>query len=579
MTFFGHFLEWRTKTLALAVYSLWMALALGTVLPSPAFAGGSIEGSIGADEGSGPGTMSGGARLCTETQVIVPELAHEVESDPIPTETITMDDGTQFEAKSRFLMVAFYWGTSETAIVDVLNQHNLGVRDAFPETFVVNVCWDDERSLGDVAQSLWQEPVVEDVMPNLAVEPAYNPTEVWQQFGIEKYYPPSPDNVDEQNPLDWLQWWIAKAKFHKAWNKLLDEWQEEEDQQVKVAVVDTGVDRYRTDTAYAGHPDFINSDGSNQITLWGVSAGRSYGKGTACGPNRGFPPDNVDAHGTAVAGIIGAAHNGTGIAGITMRYAQIVPVQVRITGGQDSKWWTAALINALYKIWECRNNLENPRIINISYAIGKYGWIQRQTEYVPLWRAVHYLYERGYIVIAAAGNTGEEKEYYPAAWDFALGVTGLSRLRCKGDWFTEGSVYGIWYDASGYFGKPSRPGNPCGESPTFFSPLFQGLVTLDIRGSAGFNPGNDFSPSGDYHDLFSGTSAATPMVTGLVALMRVLQPWWTFSQVRQALIDSSEGNLDAPLFGELGCKAGQPNCKLPGIINAEAAVILAHSGG
>jgi hypothetical protein len=33
MTFFGHFLEWRTKTLALAVYSLWMALAL-TVLPA-----------------------------------------------------------------------------------------------------------------------------------------------------------------------------------------------------------------------------------------------------------------------------------------------------------------------------------------------------------------------------------------------------------------------------------------------------------------------------------------------------------------------------------------------------------------
>jgi hypothetical protein len=67
-------------------------------------------------------------------------------------------------------------------------------------------------------------------------------------------------------------------------------------------------------------------------------------------------------------------------------------------------------------------------------------------------------------------------------------------------------------------------------------------------------------------------------VAGLAALVRVIKPSWTLSQIRQALIATSEGNLDTR-YGPPGCKAGQPGCKLPGIISAEAAVIYAHNGG
>jgi subtilisin family serine protease len=320
----------------------------------------------------------------------------------------------------------------------------------------------------------------------------------------------------------------------------------------RVVVVDSGVDRYRTDTAYAEHPDFVNSDGSNQITLRGISAGRGW-SGTACANNRGFPPIYT-AHGTAVAGIVGAANrNAKGIAGIVRRHAQIIPAQVRES--RPNWYFGFAVANALYMIGVCWNQLDNPRIVSISIIFYKGSSFDNYFGYTPIKRAIQWLTDSGGVtVVAAAGNQDQNVNGYPAAFDEVIGVTGLARsyykakraASCEG-----GSNYGTWYEVSGYYG--------CEDAKTDLTAFWKMIPTLDISGARGYvGLGDYYSRSGDYHVGFSGTSAAAPMVSGLVALMRSADMFLNFDQVRQIIIESQHPNID-DRYDFVGCRGASPD--------------------
>lgn len=69
-----------------------------------------------------------------------------------------------------------------------------------------------------------------------------------------------------------------------------------------------------------------------------------------------------------------------------------------------------------------------------------------------------------------------------------------------------------------------------------------GVTTTDLVGNAGYNPTQDGTPitQRDYTDEFNGTSAATPIVSGVIALMLHANPNLGWRDVKEILLRSSK---------------------------------------
>src|SRR5262249_46661698 len=87
-------------------------------------------------------------------------------------------------------------------------------------------------------------------------------------------------------------------------------------------------------------------------------------------------------------------------------------------------------------------------------------------------------------------------------------------------------------DSDGYVSSYSNPGvNLLVVAPT-------GIPTTDLTGNDGFKEkvaNNAAYPSGNYDPWFGGTSAATPVVTGVVALMLQANPELGWRDVKEIL--------------------------------------------
>jgi len=104
-----------------------------------------------------------------------------------------------------------------------------------------------------------------------------------------------------------------------------------------------------------------------------------------------------------------------------------------------------------------------------------------------------------------------------------------------------------------------------------------GIVTTDRTGTAGYNPATSAN-GGDYADDFGGTSSATPLVSGVVALMLQANPNLGWRDVQHVLARSARKN-DATDVGWSQNAAGRwINDKYGfGMIDATAAVSLAST--
>ena len=205
-----------------------------------------------------------------------------------------------------------------------------------------------------------------------------------------------------------------------------------------VALLDTGVD----DT----HPDLM------ERTLQGYN----------------FVDDNalttdINSHGTACAGIIiGAGKNPDSTKGIAPA-AYLLPVKVMDDNGKGNSF--AVIEGIVYAVDR------GAKIINLS--IGTVG------DSVILREAIDYAISKGAVVIAAAGNDGEEKTLMPA---------GYKNVICVG------AVDGA---------KLHAPFSNYGDKIDVVAPGVAVYTT---------------APDGRYKS-FTGTSAATPFVSGAVAAL------------------------------------------------------------
>jgi subtilisin family serine protease len=195
--------------------------------------------------------------------------------------------------------------------------------------------------------------------------------------------------------------------------------------------------------------------------------------------NSDADPADDHGHGTSVAGVVAArADNHEGGAGICSR-CSVMPVKVLDSTGSGNDTLIAAGI-----VWAVDRGA---KVINLS--LGGPGASQE------LANAIGYATGKGVVVVAAAGNAGTTMPFYPAADSRAISVAATTVADRRYSW----SNFGSWV-------RVTAPG--CNIAPIL----------------------------GGGYGSFCGTSSASPLVAGLVALELSAEPAATAKDVEQALV-------------------------------------------
>jgi subtilisin family serine protease len=203
----------------------------------------------------------------------------------------------------------------------------------------------------------------------------------------------------------------------------------------------------------------------------------------------GIGASDLEGHGTAVAGIIAArANNHQGIAGICWS-CSILPVKVlndQAEGSMDQ------LAEGIVKAADA-----GARVVSMSLG-GPAGS-------GTLDEAISYAVAKDVILVAAAGNNSSSTPFYPAANPSVLSVAGTNEADRLYPW----SDFGTWV-------RLAAPG--CNPAPAV---------------------------GGGYAN-FCGTSSATPVVSGLIALALSIRPDLSRDEIARALSDGSESVTSLP---------------------------------
>ena len=236
-----------------------------------------------------------------------------------------------------------------------------------------------------------------------------------------------------------------------------------------------------------------------------------------------------EGHGTFVAGLAAAAgNNSRGISGIAWN-ARILPVKVLDCTATGRIADAAAGIRYAARM--------GADVINVSFGATSDSLVLRE--------AVQEAQARGAIIVASAGNESQQSLTYPAAYPGVISVAASGRLTEQGvDYRSLASFTnfgGVDVMAPGVGVISTVPESACGT---------RGWVCLD----------------GPYASA-SGSSFATPIVTGAVALLRARYPDLSPMLLRALLLDSRQaGTLSSdPGLLDIGAALERP------IYEAEAA--------
>lgn len=263
----------------------------------------------------------------------------------------------------------------------------------------------------------------------------------------------------------------------------------------------------------------VVDDGVNPHEDFNLSHG--YTPGLSGGDGTSY---DLEGHGASVAGIIGGLHNGKGIKGVAPGVT-IISINVFAAGYTDSEFATAmedaiddgADVFSL-SIW--MSDSEDSDIINdaFDYAAnsGRGGL--------------------GCPIVVAAGNIGSSQDIgFPANLPYAITV-GQSDPRTNSRYTYSGT----------------------GSELDLMAPSVGSVVTTDLPGLIGYD-------DGDYTFDFGGTSAATPMVSGVAALVLSVDPTLTDTEVKNLMNSTA-----SPMY-----TSGWDTFTGHGRVDAYAAVVAA----
>ncbi|AEY92073.1 serine protease [Streptomyces hygroscopicus subsp. jinggangensis 5008] len=238
----------------------------------------------------------------------------------------------------------------------------------------------------------------------------------------------------------------------------LDElWSQSKGKDVKVAVIDTGVDTAnpqltRAVAASLGH-NFLPSKDSK-----GEPIDRGNSQGTT---------DTV-GHGTRVAGIIAARPmKGTGFVGLAPE-ATIVPIKQNDAEGHGTARTLAQAIRHAIKV--------KAGVINISQDTA--NAIAPDED---LHRAVDEALAAGIVVVASAGNDGlggNQKKTYPASYDGVLAVAASDRNNERAAFSQSGDFVGVAAPGVDMISTVPKGGHCPDNGTSFSAPFVAGVAAL-----------------------------------------------------------------------------------------------------
>ncbi len=271
---------------------------------------------------------------------------------------------------------------------------------------------------------------------------------------------------------------------------------------VIVAVIDTGIE--------VTHPDLRQN-------IW-VNTGEIPGNGIDDDGN-GFVDDingydfgefrgemtDAQGHGTAVAGTIGAVGgNGIGVTGVAWNVS-LMGLKIADRNGALS---TAAIIGAHDYVTMMRGRGINVVVSNNSYGAFAPEFYEDQVDgFVAEAEAIRRWINSGGIFVAAAGNDGADNDQDFTAFPASYNVPGIISVAAtdNNDGLAGFSNFGA-------------------QKVDLAAPGVD-IYTTQINSNYGFT---------------SGTSFASPMVAGAVALLKTVKPNASAVEVREALINSAD---------------------------------------
>jgi subtilisin family serine protease len=187
---------------------------------------------------------------------------------------------------------------------------------------------------------------------------------------------------------------------------------EEGDQRVTTAIVDTGV--------VVGHPEFQRKCLAGYDTC-DLGMGQVNSDVKLVGDSRGFDynPNDEVGHGCHVAGIIGAQgwEIPPGVGGKTLLLpVRVLAAAVKPQGSRRMGVGALSDINAGMKV-ACDLGAD---VINMSFGTPASSVDDRASQ--PHARVIAYALHYGCVLVAAAGNSGKEEKYFPAAHPDVIAV-------------------------------------------------------------------------------------------------------------------------------------------------------------
>lgn len=355
--------------------------------------------------------------------------------------------------------------------------HATGAKPYAPEWMFLETT--NARRTMAVVRALRNDPRVEDVRPLLARQAA------------KRFVP--------NDPLFTNQWHLLNTATPGLDVRVTNVWDTFRGSNIVIGIVDDGLQ--------TGHPDLAPNVNTNIDFDWNDASSND--------PN---PNLSVDFHGTACAGVAAArGNNGVGVSGAA---PEATLVGLRLIGGPstdedeaDAMMHSNAIIHIKSNSWGPTDGgsfLEGPgplmaSALSNAVTTGRGG--------------------KGTILVWAGGNGRDADDdanldgYANSIYTIAVGAIGPDGLQA-------------WYSDPGACLVVSAPSNGDASDPE--------ITTTDLSGANGYNSGG----GGDYGDnnytkTFGGTSSATPLAAGVIALMLQANTNLGWRDVQEILIRSA----------------------------------------
>lgn len=387
------------------------------------------------------------------------------------------------------LIIKFKDGTPQSIIsrfINTLNVNTLRTFSEMPSLEFISVTTSENLTLDEVIASYKANPNVEYVEPNFRYtidSPAKKSPAIPNDPYFESLWGINNTGQEINNKPGGVSG--VDINVLKAWELTTG------DEQIVVGIVDTGIDYTHPDlkaNMWVNDKEIpnngIDDDGNGVIDdVYGYNAVEDNGN----------PMDDND-HGTHCAGTIGAAgDNGEGIVGVNWK---VKLMGLKFLSGDGSGSLNDALETINYAI-EMKKRGVNIRVLSNSWGGGDYSQ--------ALHDAIKELNKQGILFVAAAGNSATNTDkypHYPSSYqaDNVISVAAINNQ----DNLASFSNYGA---KSVHVAAPG----------------------VDVYSTI---PGNDYA-------YFSGTSMATPHVSGVAALMLAHDPNLTPKEIIHKMITTA----------------------------------------